>query len=250
MSGSCRTLVVIPTYNERENIEKLIGRLLHLEPALEVLIVDDNSPDGTGQLADKFAQRENRVHVLHRPQKSGIGPAYIAGFKWGLGKGYSYLIEMDADLSHRPRYLPAFLEHLKTWDVVVGSRWIPGGRIAKWAWHRVLLSRLANIYASWVLGLPIRDLTGGFNCYRREVLERIDLDEIHSDGYSFQIEMKYRTAKNHSRILEIPITFTDRKAGDSKISKRIVWEALLLVWRLKFTVPSLPRISSHEARVV
>lgn len=241
--------MVVPTYNEKGNIERLIGRLLSFQQELETLIVDDNSPDGTGKLVDQIAGRSSRVHVLHRPKKSGIGSAYIAGFKWGLERGFEYLIEMDADLSHRPRYLTTFLEHLKSWDVVVGSRWMERGRLAKWSWHRVLLSRLANIYASIVLNLPIRDLTGGFNCYRREVLKTIDLDEIHSDGYSFQIEMKYRAARNNFRILEVPITFTDRKAGESKISKKIVLEAFLLVWRLRFTIPFTPHVPSYEARV-
>ncbi|MCM8776630.1 MAG: polyprenol monophosphomannose synthase, partial [Candidatus Omnitrophica bacterium] len=183
-----------------------------------------------------FCENNARIHLLEREKKQGIGPAYIAGFKWALARDYEAVIEMDADLSHRPRYLPTFLEEIQKYDVVAGSRWIKGGGIANWSLSRVLLSRLANLYSRWVLGVPIYDLTGGFTCYRRRVLEEIDLDAIRSDGYSFQIEMKYRVLKKNFRLHEIPIWFTDRKAGASKISRKIVWEALGIVWFLKFTI--------------
>lgn len=231
-----KPLVVIPTYNEKDNIEILINRLVHLGLGLHVLVVDDHSPDGTGQLVEDLAQQLPSVHVLHRPKKDGIGPAYIAGFQWALKRDYDVVIEMDADMSHRPRYLKEFLKWIKDYDMVFGSRWIRGGRICNWPFHRVLLSRLANVYAAQVLRVPLKDWTGGFNCYRRSVLEQLDLDSIHSDGYSFQIEMKYRVAMKKFKVLEIPITFTDRKAGASKISKSIVWEALFLVWKLKILV--------------
>ena len=244
-----KPLVVIPTYNERENIEILVRRLHQMDLGIEILIVDDNSPDGTGELVDSLCQQFREVHVIHRDKKAGIGPAYIAGFKWALARDYDVMIEMDADLSHRPRYLRVFLEQIQKYDMVFGSRWIRGGRISNWSWQRVLLSWLANIYGAWVLGVSFRDLTGGFNCYRREVLENLHLDSIHSDGYSFQIEMKYKTYKNGFRVLEVPITFTDRKAGTSKISKRIVWEALFLVWKLRFSVRESAKKTTYETAV-
>lgn len=228
-----KILIIIPTYNEKENIEKLLGRLLNLRPDIEMLVVDDSSPDGTGRMVENLTKQYPRIHILHRPQKQGIGRAYIAGFKWGLAHGYDILIEMDADLSHRPRYIPKFIERLQTHDVVIGSRWIPGGGIGNWKLWRVLLSRFANIYSGLVLGFSVKDLTGGFTGYRRQVLEQIDLDGIHSDGYCFQIEMKYRCFKKGFRLIEIPIQFPDRKAGKSKISRRIVFEALFMVWFLK-----------------
>jgi dolichol-phosphate mannosyltransferase len=236
-----KSLVIIPTYNEKENILRLIGRILNIGLELEVLVIDDNSPDGTGALVKPLTETNPRIHLIEREKKMGIGPAYIAGFKWALANGFDVVIEMDADLSHRPRYLPQFLEKIKEYDVVVGSRWIGGGRIANWSPFRVLLSRVANIYSQWVLGVPIKDLTGGFTCYRRSVLESINLERIHSDGYSFQIEMKYRALKKNFRLTEVPITFTDRRAGASKISRKIVLEALLLVWVLKFTGGDYPR---------
>lgn len=230
-----KLLICIPTYNEKENIPLLLGRLLNVHPEIEILVIDDNSPDGTGDLVEGFTKTNSRIHILRRPGKMGLGSAYLAAFQWGLTNGFDAMMEMDADLSHRPRYIPKFLEALKTNDLVVGSRWIEGGRIANWPWQRVLLSRYASIYSRMILGVPIYDLTAGYVCYRREVLEAINLDSIHSDGYCFQIEMKYRTLQKGFRIQEIPITFTDRKIGNSKISRRIVWEALWMVWRLRFT---------------
>lgn len=229
-----KILIIIPTYNEKENIERLLGRLLNLRPDIEMLVVDDNSPDGTGRLVENLTRSYPRIHLLNRPQKQGIGPAYIAGFQWGLARGYDILIEMDADLSHRPRYIPKFIERLQTHDVVIGSRWIQGGGIGNWAFWRIFLSRFANIYSSIVLSAPIKDLTGGFTGYRRQVLEQIDLGGIHSDGYCFQIEMKYRCFKKQFRLIETPIQFPDRKAGKSKISRKIVFEALFKVWFLRF----------------
>ncbi len=229
-----KILIVIPTYNEKENIERLLGRLLNLRQDLEILVVDDNSPDGTGQLVESFTRKEPRIHLLKRATKQGIGPAYIAGFKWALARDYDFIMEMDADLSHRPRYLPQFFEAAKKYDVVAGSRWTRGGRIANWPFIRLVLSRSANIYSKWVLGTWVDDLTGGFTGYRRKVLETLDLDNIHSDGYCFQIEMKYRALKKNFSLVEIPILFTDRKAGDSKISRRIIFEALIMVWFLRF----------------
>ena len=240
-----KILIVIPTYNEYENIENLLGRLLNMPLGLHVLVVDDNSPDGTGKLVEEISQRYNRIHILHRAKKEGIGPAYVAGFKWALEQGFDIVVEMDADLSHRPRYLPKMIAELETYDVVAGSRWIKGGSIANWAFWRVLLSRLANLYASFILHVPITDLTGGYNCYRSKVLRVIDLDSIHSDGYSFQIEMKYRSFQHGFRIKEIPITFPDRKAGDSKISKRIVLEAMWIVWKLKLTANDMSQSSDR-----
>ncbi len=230
-----KPLIVIPTYNERENIPKLVGRLMNLSPDLHVLVVDDNSPDGTGTLVESWTLENKRIHLLKRPGKMGLGPAYIAGFKWALKGDYDVIVEMDADLSHRPRYLPAFFETLKQHDVAAGSRWMKGGRIANWPMRRVLLSRLANIYARIILGVPIHDLTGGYTAYRREVLEALDLDAIRSDGYSFQIEMKFQSLMKGFSVFEIPITFTDRTSGDSKISRRIVREALWMVWKLRFS---------------
>ena len=228
-----KPLIVIPTYNERENIPKLLSRLLGMDPVIEVLVVDDNSPDGTAKLVEEYAQNTSRIHLLERPKKCGIGPAYIAGFQWALQQEYDVIMEMDADLSHDPVYVPQFFVALQTCDVVVGSRWVKGGRLADWPFSRVLLSRLANLYSQGVLNVRIRDWTAGFVAYRRAVLEAINLEEIHSDGYSFQIEMKFRSLKNGFRVHEIPITFTDRKAGESKISRRIVLEALLMVVYLR-----------------
>lgn len=229
-----KTLVIIPTYNECDNIERLVRRLLRLREEIDVLIVDDHSPDGTGELADALAGADARVKVLHRPEKQGIGPAYVAGFKFGLAAGYELLFEMDADMSHRPKYLLTMLKRLADCDVVCGSRWVKGGRTLNWPLARLLLSRLASLYARVVLGVAVRDLTGGFNGYRRRVLESLELDQIRSDGYAFQIEMKYRALRRGFRLVEVPIVFTDRTRGGSKISKRIIWEALGIVWTLRF----------------
>jgi len=229
-----KILVVIPTYNEKESLPKLVGRLLNLRPDIEILVVDDNSPDGTGKLAKEFSEQNPRIHLLAREKKSGLGPAYLAGFEWGLERGFDLFVEMDADLSHRPRYLPVFFEKIKDCDIVVGSRWMKGGKIANWPYYRVLLSQMAGLYSRIILGVPVYDMTAGYVCYRRKVLETIDLPNVRSDGYCFQIEMKYRALQKGFRVVETPILFTDRKAGNSKISRHIIFEALLKVWWLRF----------------
>jgi dolichol-phosphate mannosyltransferase len=230
-----RALVIIPTFNERENLPRIVPLILERDPSIEVLVVDDASPDGTGALADEIAAREPRVHILHRQGKLGLGTAYIAGFKWGLEHGFDYLFEMDADFSHDPAHLPTFLEAIREYDVVLGSRYL-GGRVTvvNWPISRLLLSYFANVYARWVTGVPIADLTGGFKCFRREVLEAIPLDAVESSGYSFQIEMSFRAWIRRFRIGEIPIMFVDRDVGESKMSKKIIREAVWRVWRLRW----------------
>jgi dolichol-phosphate mannosyltransferase len=228
-----RALVVVPTYNERTNIPLLVPAILLQDPRLEVLIVDDNSPDGTGQLADDLARADGRVHVLHRPAKAGLGKAYLAGFRWALDHGYDYVFEMDADFSHDPKFLPEFLRAIEDADLVIGSRYKAGVNVINWPMSRLLLSIGANQYARIVTGLPIDDSTGGFKCFRRQVLEAIALDRVKSNGYSFQIEMSFLAWKKGFRLREIPIVFTDRVEGQSKMSKKIVREAIWMVWWLR-----------------
>ncbi len=230
-----KALVIIPTYNERANLERIVGLVLQQDPMIEVLVVDDNSPDGTGQLADAYAAREPRVHVLHRAGKLGLGTAYLAGFAWGLARDYRYLLEMDADFSHDPNHLPTFLEAIKSADLVLGSRYNKGRvTVVNWPMSRLMLSYCANIYARLVTGVHLDDATGGFKCFRREVLAAIDLTAVKSNGYAFQIEMSFRAAKKGFRIAEIPIVFTDRTEGQSKMSGKIVREAVWMVWRLRW----------------
>jgi dolichol-phosphate mannosyltransferase len=230
-----RALVIIPTYNERENITRIIDAVLAQDERLEVLVVDDGSPDGTGAIVDELAARNPRVHALHRPRKMGLGTAYLAGFKWALARGYDFVFEMDADFSHDPQHLPQFLEAIKTADVVLGSRYRDGKvTVVNWPMTRLLLSYFANIYARLVTGLQLADSTGGFKCFRRSVLEAIDLDAVRSNGYAFQIEMSFRAWKKGFRIVEIPIVFVDRTEGESKMSKKIVREAIWMVWRLRW----------------
>lgn len=230
-----RALVIIPTYNERENIARLIERVLEEDERLEVLVVDDGSPDGTGPLVDRIAAENPRVHVLHRPRKMGLGTAYLTGFRWALERDYAYIFEMDADFSHDPAHLPQFLEAIQDADVVLGSRYQHGKvTVVNWPITRLVLSYSANIYARAITGLPLYDATGGFKCFRREVLEAIDLDRVHSNGYAFQIEMSFRAWKKGFRIREIPIVFVDRTEGESKMSKKIVREAVWMVWRLRW----------------
>lgn len=236
-----KILVIIPTFNERENIPVIIQRLFEVDKGLNVLVVDDNSPDGTGRLLDQLAAEDSRISVIHKKKKEGIGPAYVDGIRYALGKDYDVVVTMDADLSHNPRYIPAMLKMIKEFPLVVGSRWVKGGGIVKWPFRRWLQSRLASVYSNLVLGIGIKDFTGGFNCYRREALESLNINSIRSDGYSFQIEMKYRIAKQGFRWFEMPIVFEDRTAGVSKISRRIVIEALLIVWYLRFL-----KIKSHS----
>lgn len=230
---SKKACVIIPTYNEKENIERITATVLDQDERLSVLVVDDNSPDGTGQIADRMAEENARVMVLHREAKSGLGQAYIAGFKSTLEKGFDYIFEMDADFSHDPKYLPDFLKTIENYDLVLGSRYIPGGGVVNWPADRIMISKIGNIYARIITGMPVADATGGFKCFRREVLEAIDFDEVRSNGYSFQIEMSFRAYKKGFRIKEIPITFKDREDGTSKMSKKIVREAIVMVPRLK-----------------
>jgi len=228
-----KTLVIIPTYNERENIEKIVPLAIEKDPSIHVLIVDDNSPDGTGQIADSMSKENDRLFVIHRPNKSGLGTAYITGFKFALQRSYDYIFEMDSDFSHDPKYIPHFLEAIKDADLILGSRYISGVNVINWPMSRLLLSYYANVYSRVITGLPVKDATGGFKCYRREVLEAIDLDKVKSNGYSFQIEMSFRAWKKGFRIKEVPIVFEDRRAGQSKMSKKIVREAVWMVWRLR-----------------
>lgn len=230
-----RALVIVPTYNERENLPRLIPLILAQDPSLEVLVVDDASPDGTGALAEELAEGERRLHVLHRAGKLGLGTAYLAGFRWGLEQGYDYLFEMDADFSHDPAHLPQFLQAIQDADLVLGSRYLEGRvTVVNWPIGRLLLSYFANVYARVVTGLPIADATGGFKCFRRGVLEALELERVESNGYAFQIEMSFRAWKKGFRIREIPIMFVDRDIGESKMSKRIVREAVWRVWRLRW----------------
>ena len=228
-----RALVVIPTYNEILNLPLIVPQILQQDPRLEVLVVDDNSPDGTGKLADELAAADPRVHVLHRPGKAGLGKAYIAGFQWALERGYDFILEMDADFSHDPKYLPQFLEAIQHADLVIGSRYRNGVNVINWPISRLFLSLGANQYARWITGLPLTDSTGGFKCFRRVVLESIELERVRSNGYSFQIEMSFRAWKKGFRLTEVPIVFTDRVEGQSKMNKRIVREAIWMVWWLR-----------------
>ncbi|MEW5873651.1 MAG: polyprenol monophosphomannose synthase [Candidatus Zixiibacteriota bacterium] len=226
-------LVVIPTYNEKENLPSIIPEVLAQDERLSILVVDDNSPDGTGRMADEIARDNPRVHVLHRTAKQGLGKAYLAGFRWALERHYDRIFEMDADFSHKPEYLPVFLKESMEYDIVLGSRYISGVNVINWPMSRLLLSYYANMYARVVTGLPVRDSTGGFKCFRREVLEAIDLDAVASNGYAFQIEMSFRAWKKGFTIKEIPIVFTDREQGHSKMSKKIVREAIWMVPKLR-----------------
>jgi dolichol-phosphate mannosyltransferase len=235
--STVRVLVIVPTYNERENICPLVRALLDVEGAIEVLIVDDNSPDGTGLLADTLARGIARVHVLHRAGKLGLGTAYVAGFKFALERRYDLIVEMDADFSHRPSDLPALLDAARTADVVIGSRNIPGGRAEHWSPLRYLISRCGSFYARAMLRMPVRDVTSGFKCFRRAVLASIDLDAVRSNGYAFQVEMNYLCFRAGYRIAEVPIVFPDRTAGRSKMSRSIVIEAATMVWGLRRDPP-------------
>jgi dolichol-phosphate mannosyltransferase len=229
-----RALIIIPTYNERENAPAIARAIHEVVPEAHILFVDDNSPDGTGAVADELAAADPRVHVLHRAGKLGLGTAYLEGFRWGLGQGYDFLLEMDADFSHDPRYLPAMIEAARERaDLVIGSRYVEGGGTENWGLGRRLISKGGGLYARTILGVSVRDLTAGFLCYRRRVLENLDLASIRSSGYGFQIEMKYRVLRAGFRIEEIPIRFVDRRVGQSKMSRRIFVEALLMVWKLR-----------------
>lgn len=230
-----RALVIIPTYNERENVLKIIDAVLAQSPRIDVLIVDDGSPDGTGALVDERAATDNRVHIIHREKKLGLGTAYVAGFRWALERPYQFMFEMDADFSHDPQHLPEFLASIENADLVIGSRYRDGRvTVVNWPIGRLLLSYFANVYARFVTGLPIFDTTAGYKVFRRKVLEAIDLSDVRSNGYAFQIEMHFRAWRKKFHIVEIPIVFVDRTEGTSKMSKKIVREAVWMVWRLRW----------------
>jgi len=242
-------LLCLPTYDERENLEPIVAAILAATPDVDVLVIDDNSPDGTGQLADGIAAREPRVQVLHRAGKEGLGKAYLAGFAWALARGYRYVLEMDADFSHDPRYLPGMLARVaQDADLVLGSRYVPGGGTVNWGLGRKLISRGGSLYARLILGVKVRDLTGGFKCFRREVLEAIDLASVECSGYSFQIELTYRALRRGFRVAELPIVFADRRVGQSKMSRRIVLEAIRKVWAMRASrfVRALPKLPARS----
>lgn len=228
-----KVMVVVPTYNERQNLAELAAQVLSKMPDTELLVVDDGSPDGTGDVADELAAADGRVHALHRPRKMGLGSAYVEGFRYALSTEADLIIQMDADFSHDPAVIPELCANAGKYDVVLGSRYIVGANVVNWPLSRLFLSYFANVYTHLVTGLPIRDSTGGFKCFHRRVLETIDLDTVRSDGYSFQIEINFRCWRKKFSMLEIPIIFVDRHAGTSKMSRRIVWEAMWMVWRLR-----------------
>ena len=229
-----KPLIIIPTYNELENIQILLPKLLTLDPKIRILVVDDCSPDGTGDWVDKIASENPRISILHRSEKLGLGSAYVAGFKFALQQDVDYIFEMDADLSHDPAMIPVFMEEINFCDVVLGSRYVKGINVVNWPLSRLLLSYLANIYTRLITGMPIKDATGGYKCFRRQVLENIDLNNIRSDGYAFQIEMNFRCWQKGFRLSEIPITFVDRRSGTSKLSKGLINEAIWIAWWLRF----------------
>ncbi|HEX9036501.1 MAG TPA: polyprenol monophosphomannose synthase [Ktedonobacterales bacterium] len=245
-----RSLIVVPTYNERENIANLIGSVLEVAPQTDMLIIDDGSPDGTGKIVDTIAARDSRVHALHRPGKMGLGTAYVRGFHYAMDEGYDYVFEMDADFSHDPRYLPAFFTAAQEVDLVIGSRYIAGGGTPNWSALRKFISGGGNTFARLMLGLPIHDCTGGYRCYRVSALRSLNLDAISAQGYAFQVELAYNIWKSGYRWREIPIIFEDRRVGKSKMSRKIFIEAFLWVVRTRFTgdraVRQLPP-GSHAA---
>ena len=244
-----KTLIIIPTYNEAENLRPILEAIFSYVSATDILVVDDNSPDGTGELADVIASKDTRVHVLHRPGKLGLGTAYIAGFEYAIAHGYDAAFEMDADFSHDPRHLPDFLEAIEYADLVIGSRYVHGGGTPNWSLVRRFISGGGNIFARFMLGIPVHDCTAGYRCYRREVLENIDLESIQSQGYAFQVELAYRVMQQGFRIVEIPITFMDRRVGKSKMSRKIVIEAFAYVLRTRFgksTPPTAPTLTPQN----
>lgn len=232
-----KPLIVIPTYDERDNVRRIVAAALEAVPEAHVLVVDDNSPDGTGEIADEMAADDERIHVLHRAGKEGLGRAYLAGFGWALERDYDRVFEMDADFSHDPKYLRPMLEAAETADMVVGSRYVAGGGTSGWTLSRKILSRGGSFYASTILGMSVNDMTAGFVLYRRETLEKIDLDAVSSTGFGFQIELKYRVHRAGMKIAEVPIVFPDREVGESKMHAGIAFEALAQVWKLRFSVP-------------
>lgn len=229
-----KTLVVTPTYNEADNIEKFITQVLSQGPEIEILVVDDNSPDGTGEIVEKLQSHNSRIHAIHRQGKMGLGTAYVEGFRYAIQNKFDYIFEMDADFSHDPSEIPTFLKKIETCDLVLGSRYTNGVRVINWPIRRLILSYGANVYTRIITGMPVKDATGGFKCFRRKVLEAIDLNKIHSNGYAFQIEMNFKSWCKGFKLCEHPIIFMDRRSGTSKMSKKIVYEAVFMVWKLKF----------------
>lgn len=229
-----KTLVVTPTYNEADNIEKLIEQVLSQDPGIDMLIVDDNSPDGTGDIVERLKATNPRINLIRRPGKMGLGTAYVEGFRYAITHKYDYVFEMDADFSHNPEEIPLFLEKMESYDLVIGSRYMNGVRVVNWPIRRLILSYAANVYTRVITGMPIKDATGGFKCFRRKVLESVNLDDVHSNGYAFQIEMDFKAWRKGFRLCEHPIIFVDRKSGVSKMNRRIVYEAVFMVWKLKF----------------
>lgn len=228
-----KAIVVIPTYNESKNIVRIIDKIFSVHDEIDVLVVDDNSPDGTGKLVRDKMQESDRIHLIEREGKMGLGTAYLAGFRYSLDKGYDYIMEMDADFSHNPEEIPNFLRYIQEYDVVLGSRYIKGVNVVNWPLKRLLLSYFANLYTRVITGMNVKDATGGFKCFRATALSQINFDEVKSNGYSFQIEMTYRLWKKGAKVKEIPIIFVDRLEGESKMSKKIVYEAIFMVWKLK-----------------
>lgn len=233
MVKASEAVIVIPTYNEIENIERIITEIFKYEEDINILVVDDNSPDGTADAVKKIQQEKKTVHLLSRPEKNGLGAAYLAGFKFALEKGYKYIFEMDADFSHNPQEVPNFLDAIESNDLVLGSRYIKGVNVVNWPLKRLLLSYFANVYTRIVTGMPVCDATGGFKCFRSDVLQNLDFSKIKSTGYAFQIELTYKAWRKGFRVHEIPIIFIDRVYGESKLSKKIMWEATFLVWKLR-----------------
>ncbi len=235
MDGARRAVICLPTYDERDNLAPIVAAIHDAVPQVDVLVVDDNSPDGTGAIADGLAARDPRVKVLHRAGKEGLGKAYLAAFAWALERGYGLVLEMDADFSHDPAHLPAILEAARDADLVLGSRYVPGGGTVNWGLGRKIVSRGGSLYARALLGVRVRDLTGGFKCFRREVLEAIELASVECTGYAFQIELTYRALLRGFKVREVPIVFQDRRVGQSKMSKGIVLEAMRKVWSMRFS---------------
>jgi len=248
--GVGRVLVIIPTYNEIDNLDRIVGRVRSAVPSAEILVADDNSPDGTGRRADALAAGDPAVHVLHRPGKEGLGAAYVAGFSWAADHGYDAVVEMDADGSHAPEELPKLLDALRTADMVLGSRWVRGGTVVNWPAHRFLLSRGANLYTRLALGMPIKDATGGYRAYRMPVLEKIDVAAVASQGYCFQVDLAWRAYRDGFRLVEVPIRFADREHGTSKMSSSVVREALwrVTVWGTRSRLRALSKAAGRTRR--
>jgi dolichol-phosphate mannosyltransferase len=245
-----KIVVLIPTYNERENVSLIVSRLRVAVPGADILILDDNSPDGTGEVADQLAAEDSQVRVLHRTSKAGLGAAYLAGFSWALEQGYDVLVEMDADGSHQPEQLPTLLMALANADVALGSRWVPGGSVVNWPMHRKALSRGGNLYVRLLLGMPIGDATGGFRAYRASALRAVDLHEVASQGYCFQVDLAWRAIRGGLSVVEVPITFVERTIGDSKMSQDIVNESLrnITMWGARYRLGQVRSLIRREPR--